>query len=290
MFEKILYPTDFSEYAEKLAGALDELTKVGLKEVVLVHIVDFRTAGRMAREFEKNAVKRLAKLKERLKKKGIKAKVRVEVGIPFVEIVGIAKKEKVSMIMIGSHGKSLVKEMLIGSTSDNLLRYTPVSLLIVRLKTVRSLGKPVKLVYREILRKILYPTDFSDCSLKALGYVKKFGEAGAKEVVIMHVRDTRMHVPETMKKLPEREQTDIQTLNKINRELGAMRIKAKTLLVNGVPFVEINKAAEKENASLIVMGSHGRSMVEEMLLGSVCGKVVRRTTRPALVVTRGMRR
>jgi len=43
MFEKILYPTDFSEYAENLAGALDELTKVGLKEAVLVHIVDFRS-------------------------------------------------------------------------------------------------------------------------------------------------------------------------------------------------------------------------------------------------------
>jgi len=79
----------------------------------------------MASEFEKNAVKRLTKLKERLKKKGIKAKVRVRVGIPFVEILGPAKKEKVSMILIGSHGKSLVRQMLIGSTSDNLLRYAP---------------------------------------------------------------------------------------------------------------------------------------------------------------------
>ena len=163
-------------------------------------------------------------------------------------------------------------------------------LLIVRLKTVRIPGKPVKLVYREMLRKILYPTDFSGCSWKALEYVKKFGEAGAKEAVIMHVRDARMYAPEIMKKLPKHEQIDIQTLNSIERELGATGIKAKTLLVDGIPFVEINKAAEKENASLIVMGSHGRSMVEEMLVGSVCGKIVRRTKISVLVVTRGMRR
>ncbi len=44
MFKRILYPTDFSERAEKLAEALDEL-KVGLREAVLVHAVDIRTAG-----------------------------------------------------------------------------------------------------------------------------------------------------------------------------------------------------------------------------------------------------
>lgn len=50
MFEKILYPIDFSEYAEKLAGALNELKNAGLKEVVLAHTVDFRTAGGMVKE------------------------------------------------------------------------------------------------------------------------------------------------------------------------------------------------------------------------------------------------
>lgn len=44
MFKRILYSTDFSERAEKLAGSLDEL-KVGLREAVLVHAVDIRTAG-----------------------------------------------------------------------------------------------------------------------------------------------------------------------------------------------------------------------------------------------------
>ena len=289
VFQKILYPTDFSEYAEKLAGALDEFTKAGLKEVVLTHIVDFRIARGMAKEFEKQAVKKLTRIKEQLEKKGIKAKVRVRTGIPFVEIVELARKEKVSMILMGSHGKSLVRQMRLGSTSENVLCYAPVPLLIFRLKMVKS-GRPIKFIYREILRKILLPTDFSDCARKALEYAKKLGEAGIKEAVIMHVRDVRIHMPEIMKKLPEKEQTDTQNLKTIRRELEASGIKTKTLLVNGVPFVEINKAAERENASLIIMGSHGRSMVDEMLVGSVCGQVVRYATKPVLIIRRNMQK
>lgn len=286
MFEKILYPTDFSEYAEKLAEALDEFKNAGLKEVVLVHVVDVRTAGGMIKEFERHAMKKLTKLKERCEKKGLKAKIVVRVGIPFVEIAGVAKKEKVSMILMGSHGKSLVKQMLLGSTSDNVLRYSPVPLLIVRLKIIEKPSKPVKLIYRKMLRKVLCPTDFSDCAWKALRYVKKLSGAGTKEAVIMYVRDVRTRAPEIVKGLPERNQIDLQALGKVKQELRATGMKTKTLIVEGVPFVEINKAAERENVSLIVMGSHGKSMVKEMLIGSVCGMVVRRATRPVLVVTR----
>lgn len=283
MFQKILYPTDFSQYAEKLAEALDEFIEVGLKKVVLVHIVDFRIAGDMTDEFKKQAMERLTKMKNQLEEKGIKAEIRVRVGIPFVEIVKLARKEKVSMILMGSHGKSLVREMVLGSTSENVMRHAPVPLLIFRLK-VGELDKPAKLVYREMLRKILFPTDFSDCAQKALKYVKRLGKAGVEEVVIMNVRDVRIFMPNEMKKLPETERPDIQNLKNIGQELRASGIKTKTILVEGVPFVEINKAAEKEDVSLIVMGSRGNTKVEKMLLGSVCEQVVMYSTRPVLII------
>jgi nucleotide-binding universal stress UspA family protein len=284
LFEKILYPTDFSPYAEKLAEALDEFVKVGLKKVVLAHVVDLRIAGDMTDEFKKQATKRLTKIKEQLEKKGINVEIRMKVGIPFVEIVKLAKKEKVSMILMGSHGKSLVREMVLGSTSENVLRHATAPLLIFRLKMVEESGKPIRLIYQEVLRKILFPTDFSDCSQKALEYVKRLGKTGTKEVVIMHVRDVRIHMPEIMKKLPESEQPDAQNLKKIGQELRALGIKTKALLINGVPFVEINKVAEKENVSLVVMGSHGRSKIEQMLVGSVCGQVARHAKRPVLII------
>lgn len=288
MFKRILYPTDFSKYAEKLAEALDELKKVGLREVVLVHVIDIRTAGGMTRQFKTHAMEKLGKLREKLESKGLNVKIYVPLGIPFLEITELAQREKVSMVLMGSHGKGFVKQMVLGSTSDNVLRSAPVPLLIVRLKMVEMPRKPVKFMYQKMLRKILYPTDFSDCAWKALKYVKELGEAGAKEAIVMHVQDVRKRTPEIMEKLAEYDRVDNETLNKIKGELEATGMRVKTLLVEGIPFVEINRVAEKENASLIVMGSHGRSMVKEMLLGSVCGKVVRRTTKPVLVIRRDM--
>jgi len=288
MFEKILYPTDFSEHAKKLVEALDELKKVGLREVVLAHIIDIRSALGMIQQLEKHARQDLTRTKKQLEKKKLKVKTHVKIGVPFIEIVELAKREKVSMILMGSHGKGFVKQMVLGSVSDNVLRHATVPLLIVRLKTVERPGKPVKFMYRRMLRKILCPTDFSDCAWKALRYVKKLGEAGAREAVVMHVQDIRKRVPEIMKKLPEYDRIDLQVLNRTKQGLEATGMRVKTLLTEGIPFLEINRAAEKENASLIVMGSHGRSMVKEMLLGSICGKVVRRATKPVLVIRRDM--
>lgn len=57
-------------------------------------------------------------------------------------------------------------------------------------------------------------------------------------------------------------------------------------LVKGVPFGEIVKGAEKEEVDAIVVGSHGKINVAEMLLGSVSEKVVRKANRPVLVVKR----
>jgi nucleotide-binding universal stress UspA family protein len=288
MFKKILYPTDFSEPATKLVEAIDELKKVGLREIVLTHIIDIRNVLGMTQQLEKQAMQALGGIKNQLGEKKLKVKTCLKVGVPFIEIVELAKKEKVSMILMGSHGKGFVKQMVLGSTSDNVLRHATVPVLIVRLQMVERPGKPVKFIYRRMLRKILCPTDFSDCAWKALRYVKKLGEAGAKKAVVMHVQDVRKRVPEIMEKLPEYDRIDLQVLNKIKHELEVTGMRVKTLLTEGIPFVEINRVAEEEDASLIVMGSHGRSMVKEMLLGSVCGKVVRRTTRPVLIIRRDM--
>ncbi|KAA0004995.1 MAG: universal stress protein, partial [Thermoplasmata archaeon] len=54
----------------------------------------------------------------------------------------------------------------------------------------------------------------------------------------------------------------------------------------GKPFVKIVETAKKEGVSLIVMGSHGRSMVKEMFLGSVAEAVIHHATTPVMIVRR----
>jgi len=143
--------------------------------------------------------------------------------------------------------------------------------------------------------KILYPTDFSDVSKKALGYIKTLKDAGAKEVVVLHVIDEReidhiSHLPDVPIDIEElknkRQEHAKEQIGAIEKGLKEKGFTVKTMIKKGIPFTEILKAEEKENVSAVVIGSHGKSCVSEMLLGSVSEKVIRKSGKPVLVVRR----
>jgi len=148
--------------------------------------------------------------------------------------------------------------------------------------------------------KILYPTDFSDVSRKAMEYVKKLAEAGAKEVVVTHVIDEReivsfgVGVPwlaknmekaeaELRKEMKIKAQKDLDTIESELRKLG---FNVKIRLESGSPFRGILRIEEEENVSAVVIGSHGKSNIKEMLLGSVSEHIIRHCKKPVLVVKR----
>ena len=147
-----------------------------------------------------------------------------------------------------------------------------------------------------MFEKILYPTDFSDASKKALDYIKQLKGAGTKEVVVFHVIDEReiehiAHLAELNVSIEElekrKEQYAKEEMKAIGAELKKAGFKVKTRIDKGVPFRDILKAEEQEkDVSVVVLGSHGKSCIAEMLLGSVSEKVVRKSSKPVLVVRR----
>ena len=147
-----------------------------------------------------------------------------------------------------------------------------------------------------MFEKILYPTDFSDVSKKALDYIKQLKGAGTKEVVVLHVIDEReiehiAHLAELNVSISElekrREEYAKEEMKAIETELKNSGFKVKTKIEKGVPFRDILKAEEQEkDVSVVVLGSHGKSCVTEMLLGSVSEKVVRKSSKPVLIVRR----
>jgi len=139
----------------------------------------------------------------------------------------------------------------------------------------------------------LYPTDFSDVSIKALEYLLNLKAAGTKEVVILHVVDTRsLPIPEVYPLLDlswleeKQESAAKERALKIAEKLTDSGIKTTVKIERGIPFREIIRAEAEEDISLIVIGSHGISNVQEMLLGSVSEQVIRKAGKPVLVVKR----
>lgn len=144
-----------------------------------------------------------------------------------------------------------------------------------------------------MFHKILYPTDFSDISKKALQYLIQLKDAGTEEVVILHVVDIRsLRIPEVYSLLDlsllgeKREEAARAEAEKMAEELADAGIRTIIRIENGIPFREILRVESEEDIALIVIGSHGVSNVREMLMGSVSEQVVRRARKPVLVVKR----
>jgi len=146
-----------------------------------------------------------------------------------------------------------------------------------------------------MFKKILYPTDFSDVSFKALEYMKQLRECGAEEVLVLHVIQEQTIV--TLRahgegiidiKELERELTEHanNSMVKVEAELKKFGFRVKKMIATGFPLREILSAEEEEDISLIVIGSHGKSNLEEMFLGSVSEKVIRKCKSPVLVIKR----
>jgi nucleotide-binding universal stress UspA family protein len=147
MFEKILYPTDFSDVAKKALLYVKRLKEAGGREVVIVHIIDQSNLELLSsystiqdylsieRQIQEKASEEIALVANELKEIGYSVKIRIEKGIPFREILRIAGEEKPSVVVVGSHGKSNLEEMVLGSVSE---------------KIVRKIAYPVMVVKREI--------------------------------------------------------------------------------------------------------------------------------------------
>jgi nucleotide-binding universal stress UspA family protein len=143
MFKKILYPTDFSDVSKKALNYLVQLKDAGTKEIVVLHVIDEKgidaiyryaagSAETMIREITKEVREEGKKIEKKLVQSGFIVKIRIERGIPLKEILKVEEKEKVSVIVIGSHGKTNLEEMFLGSVSEKVIRQSKKPVLIIK--------------------------------------------------------------------------------------------------------------------------------------------------------------
>ncbi len=131
----------------------------------------------------------------------------------------------------------------------------------------------------------MFCTDFSDTAERAFPYVEEIVECGAKRVTLLHVQDRgriEKYLKDRLGEFNEIDRERLQRLKKSLEQRGASQVQIE--LPYGLPIQEILRIAERENKSLIVMGSQGRGFIGEVFLGSVSHQVVRRAPVPVLLV------
>lgn len=139
------------------------------------------------------------------------------------------------------------------------------------------------------LNKILCPYDFSECSRYALKFAIEFASTYKAKLYLLNIFDVRAYdygEPVYGINVPIKDVIDtIKTeLAKSIPEKVKNELQVETIVVPGVPFYEIIKFANENEINLIVMGTHGRTGLAHILLGSVAEKVVRKASCPVLTV------
>ena len=141
------------------------------------------------------------------------------------------------------------------------------------------------------IKKILCPVDFSDCSEHAMRYAMAFAEAYGSQLELLHVVEmpflpsySTAGIPEIHFPLDEIKKQSRERLDKLVEECGNERYKISGNVVVGAPFLEVVKVAKEGEFDLIVIGTHGRSGLKQMLIGSVAEKIVRKAPCPVLTV------
>jgi nucleotide-binding universal stress UspA family protein len=216
---------------------------------------------------------------------GLRPKKRIEVGVPYREILRVAKEEDVSLIISGRQKRSALGEIFIGSNTDRVIRYGTIPVYIPKYPAAFGGSREDCLKYCENpFRRVLYPTDWSDCAKTALKYLKGLKGAGIDEVVIAHIMNEKAMSLQPPDKFREFEKIDRQKLGAVQQELQAEGFSVKVRLEIGKAGKELITIARQEDVSLIIMGSRGKGYVAEILWGSVSRNVVEYSDRPILLI------
>jgi nucleotide-binding universal stress UspA family protein len=143
------------------------------------------------------------------------------------------------------------------------------------------------------LKRILYPTDFSELTMVALPYARELADAFDAELHCIHVVDDAYQywsamgpesipvgpAPETMLELGR------NRMDKLCAEhLTGLKREPITHVTMGRPFADIIAYAREKEIDLIVLATHGRGAIAHVLLGSTTDKVVRKAPCPVLTV------
>ncbi|HJZ76056.1 MAG TPA: universal stress protein [Vicinamibacterales bacterium] len=210
-------------------------------------------------------------------------------------IVSYARREAIDAIVVGTHGRTGVQHLVSGSVAEHVVRGAPCPVLTVRqlehefvVQDYDSSEAPMIL-----LRKILVATDFSEPSDAALAYGQELARTFGAQLLLAHVVDdvsARAYGPDGCLVADPELQRDVEAAalhrleGLISGEDREMLRAEPVILTSHVPASALVQYASTRAIDLIVMGTHGRSGISHLLMGSVAERVVRTAPCPVLTV------
>jgi len=265
--EKLMVATDGSDYSESAIREAINLARICSSRLFVVSIVttnlEFQTVvPQVMEKEEKEAREHLDSVKSWAAKEGIECDVIDRLSEePFQDIIDLAEKNKVDMIIVGTHGRTGLKRLMMGSVTAKVIGHAHCNVLVVPLHA------------KVECRNILVATDGSKYSAaaasEAIGIAKKCGSS----LFVISVASTDTEVASAA-----------GNVKKVTDMAEKENIHIEGIAVKGKPYEAITETAKQKRADLIIMGSHGKTGIERLLMGSVTERVIGHSGTAVLVV------
>jgi nucleotide-binding universal stress UspA family protein len=295
--KRLLVPIDFSGTSLKAIPSALAVARQFRADVYLFHVVDTgqffspslqSLSALMRDEWNDRLVNRLQRIALRYRSGGLVQVLSPREGSAHKEICAAASEMKVDLIVIATHGYTGFRRAALGSTAERVVRHSPCPVLIVRRHLLANHGMARQLTARGLnLKKIVVPTDFSDCSKVAFEYAKELAQAFKAHLQLVHVIDQSKYpfgdefaAVETARLVREQSR---MAQKRLRAMLGKTRGRDSLKVEHGSPATEICSNTG-DDVDLIVTSTHGRTGIEYGLIGSVAQHIVRYANCPVLVI------
>lgn len=292
LFKQVLFAADFSETSRDAFRIACSLARESDSRIVVLHVLEsFRVAEepvyfgqQSARYIGTDPIEAIRESVESCLRqtyvpdRPILIDYCIQGGLAAEEILRVSREAETDLIVMGTHGRSGISRFLAGSVAESVLRAARCPVLALR--SAGHFDAPAG-----DIRVILAPIDLSAHSRDTARIARTLARDLGARLVLLHVAPWEVVIPGEIPLVVDLRECR-ESLNALRDELDGPDLKdeIQAVLRQGDAATEILDAAETTGCGLIVMGTHGRTGVLRLLMGSVSEAVLRRSRSPVLVI------
>ena len=286
----ILVATDFSQTAQ---AGIDWAVLLASSHGARIELVHALLVPNRATDFvpsppdftealQEAASGKLNEAAEAIRAKGVEVDSHLRLGVPSQVLLQTADDKEVDTIVVGTRGLTGIRHLLLGSTAERVVQHATCPVLTVH---------PGDADHHREIRTVLVSTDFShDSETSIAAALRLLGPQPEAKLVLLHVYHLPYEytaygtIPTSLDYFKDVEGAAEERLNEMARVLGREGLTVDTVAKEGYPPDTIIDQADEVGADLIALGTHGRTGLAHLLLGSTAERVVQHARCPVLTV------
>ncbi len=260
--------------------SLQHVVNVGALDA-LRHLIDAGSVDLQQKLLDEMRDEVAALAAELTARQGVQPELHLVVGNVLAEIGSHADAIDADLLVMGARGAGFMRELLVGSTTERVLRKTTRPLLVV------------KQMAHEPYRRVLVPIDFSARGLDALRLAQRV--APQAEYVLLHAFEVPFEGKLRYAGVEESALSGLRInarraaaakMNELVVQAGVDENRVRRIVVHGEATTQVLEHEQAQDCDLIAIGKRGMGMISEMLLGSVTKHILAQSAADVLVADR----